>query len=197
MRLDLLLVLLVAAIISKTSAKPIDDEYTEGDEGEEGEVGDLIAPDFVSSSLSVRVPLGKRLKLTCQANNDIKDHSMLWKKPGANGDAGILSINGNVVGKDNRVRLRELDGNEGYELVIDGVEERDEGKYECQISSAPPKSIFFQVEIGGEGEQVVEHLASSGEAEAEDDGGGAAAIRPAWALVGALLVSLAVTFCQL
>ena len=188
-----LLLLVVGAAV--TLAKPVemDDEYGDGG-GDEDEypVGDVEAPDLVSSPATVRVPLGRRMKLTCQADSELKYHQIIWKKPSGDGNnPKVLSVGNTVVEQDRRLRTRTVGGNMAVELTIDSVEEGDAGVYECSVSTQPPKSVDFTVTVGGEGteqEVIVSDGAAVGQAEGVD-GGGAAGVH---AQAGLLLLALGV-----
>ncbi len=171
-----LLVLLVA-LAARAHGKPVDaDELAYDENEEEHDVGDLSGPAFVSKSARVRVPEGKRLKLACQMDGPLTNFNMLWSKPDSSGNAGILTLGTNVVTRhgEKRMRVRALPGNTGFELTIDNVEESDRGRYECKVSSVPPKSIHIDVEVGGEGEQeVLSEDVRAADQPVTDDGGGA------------------------
>jgi len=188
--LALALLLLMVAV---TLAKPLefDDEYGDGGDEDEYPVGDVVTPDLVSSPATVRVPLGRRMKLTCQANNELTHHQIIWKKPSGDGNnPKVLSVGNIVVEQDRRLRTRTVGGNKAVELTIDSVEEGDAGVYECSISTQPPKSVDFTVTVGGGGteQEVIVSDAEVGQAEGVD-GGGAAGIH---VRAGLLLLALGV-----
>ena len=189
------LLTLMLACAALTLAKPLefDEDYGDGG-GDEDEypVGDVVAPDLVSRPASVRVPLGRRMKLTCAADSELTHHQIIWKKESGDGSSNprVLSVGNIVVEQDRRLRTRTVAGNKAVELTIDSVEEGDAGVYECSVSTQPPKSVDFTVTVGGEGtEQEVVISGDAAEAESVGDGGGAAGVS---VQAGVLLLALGV-----
>lgn len=174
------LLALLLAVIAAVTAKPLefDDEYSGGDDDNEDVVGDVVAPDLVSVPATVRVPLGRRMKLTCRADSALIHHQIIWKKPSGDGNnPKVLSVGNIKVEQDRRLGTRTVNENKAVELTIDSVEEGDAGTYECSISTQPPKSVNFTVTVGGDGtEQEIISDAAVGEAEGVD-GGGATSIQ--------------------
>jgi hypothetical protein len=201
------LVILVACLaIAVTFAKPAaQQDYSDEDEEDEAEDNNggqfIEVPKFITSDSKVRVPLGRRLKLSCQTNNDLTPFSMIWKKPEDNKGAGMLSVGDTVVSTDTRIRVRSLDGNLGVELTIDDVEEGDEGRYECSlaINQPSPETVSFEVSVvertsSGEQEVLSDTAAAVAEAEAEAGDGGGATNNGSLLAVVIVMASFAVTF---
>ena len=191
-----LLLLLVACAATLSMAKPLEfDEYGDGGSDEDEDVGDVVAPDLVSSPATVRVPMGRRMKLTCAADSELTHHQIIWKKLSADGGSNpkVLAVGNIKVDQDRRLRTRTVGGNKAVELTIDSVEEGDAGVYECSVSTQPPKSVDFTVTVGGEGTEQevvsVRDAGAAGQAEGVGDGGGAAAVH---VRVGLLLLALGV-----
>ena len=140
-----------------------------------------MATELVSRSATVRVPLGRRMKLTCTANGVLTNHRIIWKKRSDEGNSSskVLSVDHIIVEQDRRLRTRTLADNKTVELSIDSVQESDAGIYECSLSTQPPKAVDFTVTVGGEGTEQVVVIGnlSLGAAEVAGNGGGAAVLK--------------------
>ena len=65
-------------------------------------------------------------------------------------DAHILSVDRVMFIADERFQAIFVDGSETWTLQIKYVQARDEGDYECQISTEPKMSHFVHLNVVGE-----------------------------------------------
>ena len=65
-------------------------------------------------------------------------------------DNHLLTVGRYTYTYDRRFRaMHRPDDSEDWMLRIDSVTEKDNGRYECQISTSPPRSHIVHLEIAG------------------------------------------------
>lgn len=180
MNVKLLSLAVLLALVPLARSAPqgnLDDEYdysNDEDDGSREESQDFNVPEFITTSQTVKVAEGQRLKLKCQVNKLSENFVLIWSR----GDNDMLKVGPTRLNHDTRMNFRTLDNNEGETIAIDMAEPTDAGKYECRIGSQPPKSIWFDVQVVDPSE-LTNEVDAEAEAEAEtaasdgDDGNAA------------------------
>ena len=62
----------------------------------------------------------------------------------------ILSSNGVTFTSDSRFKVRADEDEGSYLLIMRAVAVKDEGSYECQISTKPTKTLIVNLFVTGE-----------------------------------------------
>ena len=127
----------------------------------------------MSSSTDVFVSPGDVMVLNCRVDA-LSQFAMMWIKD----KTSYLAIGaGHKLTKDERFHFAALNTSDGMSLTLDDFGEPDVGRYECQIASAPPQSIFFNVMVRQEEKEEGDsnEIPVAEDEEAADDGGEPAA----------------------
>jgi hypothetical protein len=98
-------------------------------------------PKFVTKPQNLMVNEGSTIRLPCVVDR-LEGFVILWKK----GDE-ILVVGEQVIKEENKRRFQLVKEADGASLVISLAEEKDEGKYVCQISTYKPTEIKHTVKI--------------------------------------------------
>ncbi|XP_045139423.1 contactin-2-like isoform X2 [Portunus trituberculatus] len=136
-------------------------EGAEGDgdgEGEEGGDGgdsllafpddspayELDQPYFdYEESANVTALLEKTALLNCRVKN-IGNQTVSWVR---HRDIHLLTVGRFTYTSDERFSARHTAGSQDWMLLIHYLQKRDEGIYECQISTTPPASHFIHLSV--------------------------------------------------
>jgi len=98
-------------------------------------------PKFVTKPQNLMVNEGSTIRLPCVVDR-LEGFVLLWKK----GDE-ILVVGEQVIKEENKRRFQLVKEADGASLVISLAEEKDAGKYVCQISTYKPTEIKHTVKI--------------------------------------------------
>ena len=84
---------------------------------------------------------GSTIRLPCVVDK-LEGFVLLWKRGNE-----ILAVGEQVITQDNKRRLKLINEADGAFLVISNAEEKDAGKYVCQISTYKPRELEHTVKI--------------------------------------------------
>ncbi|XP_069946832.1 zwei Ig domain protein zig-8-like [Cherax quadricarinatus] len=113
------------------------------------------------NSTNVTISRGKTATLDCQVFR-LRDRTVSWVR--RQGDTiHLLTVGSTTYHSNDRYQLEFVEPN-NWQLVIHAAEETDQGAYECQVSSHPPKirRVFLAVYVprleifDGRGEAILE-----------------------------------------
>ena len=130
-----------------THGKPYDDDnnylYSDEDYTDLDSTDDPIykLPKFVTKRKNVIVDEGSTIRLPCVVDK-LEGFVLLWKRGNE-----ILAVGEQVITQDNKRRLKLINEADGAFLVISNAEEKDAGKYVCQISTYKPRELEHTVKI--------------------------------------------------
>ncbi|KAK7065342.1 hypothetical protein SK128_020403, partial [Halocaridina rubra] len=96
-----------------------------------------------SSPTSVSVQLGMHAFLSCTIRN-INNNSISWIR---SQDSRILTVDQHTIISDERIHAQYEKEIDTWTLQIKHVQEKDAGRYECQISTEPKMSHFLHLHI--------------------------------------------------
>lgn len=75
----------------------------------------------------------------------------------------MLTVDTNVITKNDRVSLVKESGGSSWSLVIRNVSTSDAGEYLCQVSTVPPERLYLQISVVGKGGGCDEGTRGQGE----------------------------------
>ncbi|KAG5682189.1 hypothetical protein PVAND_011557 [Polypedilum vanderplanki] len=121
--------------------------YTENSNAENASEATLIHEPFfeeTSSQVNVTAQLGSDVILHCRVN-DLREKMVMWTKRKGE-QMHLITTGTSTYSSDSRYSVEYVPPND-WQLHIKYVNERDEGHFECSISSVPPLVFVVFLEI--------------------------------------------------
>jgi len=92
-------------------------------------------PHFTSSSQTLRVKMGDKIRLPCDVSN-LGTYIVIWRREGK-----LLTANATKVERDERLAIA------GTSIVIERVTAADSGLYTCEINADSPMNITVVLDV--------------------------------------------------
>ncbi|XP_045611945.1 uncharacterized protein [Procambarus clarkii] len=111
--------------------------------------GVVVVPGSLSSMFAqqnnteLRSQVGSTAVLHCVANN-VGENTVSWIR---RRDYHLLTVGSQAYSSDDRFQVRYIKHENDWQLHIRYVQVRDDGVYECQVSSHPPVSLFSTLHV--------------------------------------------------
>ncbi|XP_015608183.1 uncharacterized protein LOC107273985, partial [Cephus cinctus] len=114
-------------------------------------------PYFEGESQNITVQAGATVKLDCRISL-LQDKTVSWLRRQEDGEKmSLLTFAQQTYTGDSRYTL-EFQYPDNWRLQIKDVNSSDEGQYECQISTHPPKFIHVNLHINAPSVQIVDAM---------------------------------------
>ncbi|EFN84513.1 Limbic system-associated membrane protein, partial [Harpegnathos saltator] len=114
-------------------------------------------PHFEGESSNITVQAGASVTLDCRISL-LQDKTVSWVRRQENGGKmNLLTVGQHTYTGDSRYTI-EFQYPDNWRLRIKRVNSSDEGQYECQISTHPPKFIHVNLHINAPSVQIVDAL---------------------------------------
>ncbi|RLU23425.1 hypothetical protein DMN91_003629 [Ooceraea biroi] len=114
-------------------------------------------PHFEGESSNITVQAGASVTLDCRISL-LQDKTVSWVRRHESGEKmSLLTVGQNTYTGDSRYTI-EFQYPDNWRLRIKRVNSSDEGQYECQISTHPPKFIHVNLHINAPSVQIVDAL---------------------------------------
>ncbi|KAK3870713.1 hypothetical protein Pcinc_024078 [Petrolisthes cinctipes] len=124
-------------------------------------------------STNVTSLLGQTAVLNCRVRN-IGNKTVSWIR---HRDLHLLAVGRHTYTTDDRGQKEDEEDVSDWQLVVESVQPRDTGLYECQISTSPPLSHLIHLSVVEAQTVVVVSDDGDGGGEAESDGAGGVYLR--------------------
>lgn len=103
-----------------------------------------LAPEFQGQNNTEMVAqVGGEVKFSCYTYH-LSDEMVTWLK---RDDDYLITVGQQVYATETRFSVVHSDHAEAWELWIKDVQESDAGQYECQLTTYPPVSFFFNLVV--------------------------------------------------
>ncbi|KAK8738915.1 hypothetical protein OTU49_003736, partial [Cherax quadricarinatus] len=102
-------------------------------------------PSLATPLQNLTVAAGRRARLTCVVEN-LGNYKVAWTHYGRTGRA-VLTVDTQVITKNQRVSLLKERGGASWSLVIKNVTTTDLGDYLCQVNTVPPEKLYFHISV--------------------------------------------------
>ncbi|KAK8380375.1 hypothetical protein O3P69_016755 [Scylla paramamosain] len=97
------------------------------------------------NNTELRSQVGTTAVLHCIAHN-VGENTVSWIR---RRDYHLLTVGSQAYSSDDRFQVRYIKNENDWQLHIRYVQVRDDGVYECQVSSHPPVSLFATLRVSG------------------------------------------------
>lgn len=135
--------------------------FTDTPEDEELEVTETTThepfPFFADpyTTINISTQLSSNVYLHCRVN-DLQGKTVSWMRRKGE-DLTLITFGQHTYSGDSRYSLEFEEPND-WKLLIQYANERDEGPYECQVSSHPPLVLLVYLTIIGKSQETIVHL---------------------------------------
>ncbi|KAK8721514.1 hypothetical protein OTU49_012757, partial [Cherax quadricarinatus] len=102
-------------------------------------------PWLSTTQQNLTVATGRQARLTCVVDN-LRHYKVAWTHYGPRGRA-VLTVDTQVITKNQRVSLVKEQGGTTWSLVITNITTSDGGLYLCQLNTVPPHRLYFHLHV--------------------------------------------------